>query len=100
MQLFAIMLFKKLLKISLYASMLFFFTSCSTSKQVEPLSVFDGQAIKLTPTIINTDKPILLGGRIAMLTDSVLSVITSREDTLLTIINIPDGKILKRMFPK
>lgn len=88
----------KLSKLSFYI-IFFIFISCSSSKRDDPLSFFKEPPIVLKPTIINTDKPILLGGYIAMITDSVLAVTTPKEDTLLTLISIPKGKVIKRIIP-
>ena len=76
------------------------FVSCSSPQDDNPLSAFKGQPIKLTPIFIDTDKPILFGGEIKMVTDSILAVQTPKEDTLLTLIHIPEETILKRIIPK
>ena len=90
---------KRHLQIPLYI-LFFVFISCSSSNRNDPLSFFKEPPIVLKPIVIDTDKPVLLGGEIAMITDSILAVITPREDTLLTLISIPTGKIIKRIIPR
>ncbi len=92
-------MFVKLSKIPFYIIFIFLI-SCSPYKSSDPISYFKEPPIKLKPTIIHTDQPLLLGGSIAMITDSVLAVITPREDTLLTFISIPKEKVIKRMIPR
>jgi WD40 repeat protein len=87
-------------KIVIYVNIFLAFVSCSSSRENDPLSAFKGKSIQLKSNFIDTDRPVLSGDRVFMITDSALAVTTIREDTLLTIVRIRDGKILRRMIRK
>ena len=93
-------MFKKFVKLTSYV-LLFFLVAC-TSKEFtdDPLSLFKDTPIVLKPTVIDTDQPVLLGGYVGMIKDSVLAVYSPREDTLLILVDIHRGKVLKRIFSR
>ncbi|GHV65272.1 hypothetical protein FACS1894199_05540 [Bacteroidia bacterium] len=73
---------------------------CSGHQEKDPLTCFKSEPVKLVPTIISTDKPVLFGGVVALMEDTILAINTLKEDTLLTFINVLNGKTLKRMVSK
>jgi hypothetical protein len=81
-----------------YILCLLFLMGCSGHQEKDPLTCFKSEPVRLVPTIIPTDEPILYGGLVALMEDTILAIKTLKEDTLLTIINVLNGKTLKRMI--
>jgi hypothetical protein len=81
-----------------YILCLLFLTGCSGYREKDPLACFKSEPVRLVPTIIPTD--VLYGGAVALMEDTILAINTRKEDTLLTLINVLNGKTLKRMIRK
>jgi hypothetical protein len=77
-----------------------FLLGCSEYQDKDPLICFKSEPVQLVATIIPTDKPVLLGGTVALIEDTLLAIQTYQEDTLLTFINVLNGKTVKRMVSR
>jgi hypothetical protein len=79
---------------------LLFLLGCSEYQDKDPLTCFKSEPVQLVATIISTDKPVLFGGAVALIEDTLLVVKLLQEDTLLTFINVLNGKTVKRMVSR